>query len=246
MSEFRKDQELDSVVDTDPYAVERTADLLARTVEFRIPGFGIVHDYGYGPVTQEQTHYLHGKLILEAAKVFEPPIDTSEFSRTNQLDFEDETLAHLDKFTIRMTDEDETQTILLRLHTADEEKGANGLFVNSAPGIDVDPGDTDLFIRGSGNPSTEAIRRGYDDVPMRRRNHRLDILNFGSYEPTDSEPTIYHFSQYPLSSVVSRSATTRGPSTIHGYIPMDITDTYRAPMLSDLYVHSVSFPLSVD
>jgi len=235
MSELRVNYDLNQVLDTDPDVDKKVAEFLAMVVDFQVPGFGIVHDRSIG-VSQDEVHNWHGNLILDAATLLAPELVTGEiFSLTSTIDLDMATLVHIDPIPsiIRAV---ENQKMLLRLHTTDKDNASHVVLANTAPGINSGIGDRHLYSSKTGLPNDYALARGYDDQPRIMTADLLKNINFGSYDPIVTESAVFHYRQNPLSSVVFRSMSSIGPSTAHGFSPIDETNVERNALVSDLYI----------
>ncbi len=245
MSEYRHNHDLDNVFETDKYVVEKVAEYLARVVDAEIPGFQISHDMSI-PIIDETkkdpsfssqkqiAHWRHQALILAAANLTNPSLIVSRmFSESDSEKFSNVTAAHYDKDRDPFDPEDGF-IMVLRLHTADEQNGAVGLMVNGAPGLTAKNGDQDLFVPGSWEPTKEALEFGYDGSPSLSTFDLLEYLHEDSFDPIVSEADVYHFTQYPLSSIIFRSKTNLGQAVPHVFASDYNEDRY--PLRSDLDV----------
>jgi hypothetical protein len=216
MSEFRSDQELPAVLDSDADALEKVAAHIINVVNFQIPGFGIDHvpDSGEDEV---DVHNVHRKLVYEALNAVDPPL-TSVFGSTSPHDFSQGADIHLD-FTGHYPTIDR-QSMVIKLHTTGYN-GANVVLVNAGKGSTYDIGDQEVFdleIYG-GQPLSAAAQLGYDtgeDMGL-LSDHRRFLFDGSGYDPIYSESIVYHHKQNPLCSVLFRSLTTMGPATVHKF-----------------------------
>lgn len=226
-------RKLPSVEDRDPKAVKKIAELLVALIDFEIPGAGIVPTSNK-PIPLREAHNRHRNLVLRAAGLLKPQIDTGIFDDPTLINFNNATPTHTDSYAHLTSFE--RLALILRLHTADENTGARVIMANTAPGLMMKIGDEQLF--GShGYVHDQARFRGYEGRGRAYPRGLLRMIETGTYDPVITEPTAYHYDEQPLSSVLFRSMASMGPVTAHGFWPLE-PGIDRLVLTSDISVYS--------
>jgi hypothetical protein len=247
-------ERLPQVIDTDPDVNSKLTAVVADFLEFRVPGFGITHDWEMANdkrfvIQHLGTHdhlgvnKLHRKMVKGALDELEPPVITDDHWDSSGWSGYIDTSLHDDyrgRFQIPGQEVPELR-MWLRLHTTGADLGAIVLLAHSNLGVDNQWGDSDLFEDDyEQKPTQKAMDEfGYDGQPLMWGKEMLERVENGLISPLAVTCNMFAYIQPPLSSVVFRTESEIGPSTAHAFFSLE-ENKPRAVLTSNLIIKATT------